>query len=177
MGKVKVQKTLPSKRTIIRAPRSTWIYYLQHIREQNLDVNKNLSFGGLCQKMSPIWKKMGPEEKKPHTLSYIKDKQRYQQDFLNLTDEDRKVLRTHRRIRRKNRIGRPKAAMSTYMLFVKDERPNVVAQNPNISFQEIGRELGRRWKCVDPSTLAAYREKSKLDRVRFVQELAIWNKK
>ena len=181
MGKVKiikhtpVRKTLPSKRSIIRAPRSTWIYFLQHVREKNQLENKNLSFGELCKRMSPKWRDMTPEERKPYTASYIKDKQRYQQDLTNLTDEHRKILRTYKRMRRKNRIGRPKAAMSTYMLFVMVERPRVVAEHPDISFQEIGRELGKRWRCIDPELFLTFQKKSQVDRDRFSQELKVWN--
>lgn len=42
----------------------------------------------------------------------------------------------------------PKGALSGYMFFVKEKRAEVAAQNPEMAFGEIGKELGRLWKEV-----------------------------
>jgi hypothetical protein len=169
-----VNKRLPPKRSIILAPRSTWISFLGSVRAEKREEYKDLTFGELCQALSPIWRKMTEEEKKPHQLNYEKDRDRYHSDLSKLTDKDKKVLRAHRRIRRLLRKGRPKTANSTFMLFVSDERPKVVQDFPGITFKEIGRELGFRWKKLDDTLRAPYLEKAKLDRIRFNAELAKW---
>lgn len=170
----KKEKRLTPKRKIIRAPRSTWISFLSSVREEKRPEHENLSFGALCQLLSPVWQSMTDEQKQPYVETYQRDRQRYQAELLKLNDDDKRVLRAHKRRRRKERVGRPKAALSTYMLFVMNERANVVAQSPDISFQEIGRQLGHRWRSLPDESRAGYVASAKVDRERFDGELKVW---
>jgi len=44
----------------------------------------------------------------------------------------------------------PKRAASAYTYFVKQQRDEIVRQNPNMSFADVGRELGKRWHALAP---------------------------
>jgi hypothetical protein len=165
---------LPSRRNILRAPRSSWIAFLSSIRQEKREEYKDLSFGELCQRLSPIWSSMNVEEKRPFMEQYVLDKARYQRQLKDLSDDDSKVLRAHKRLRKKRRVGRPKAAMSSYMIYVADERSRVTSECPDITFQSIGQELGRRWRSLSDENRLKYTELAFTDRQRFDSELTVW---
>jgi hypothetical protein len=169
-----IKKKLPAKRTIVKSARSVWISFLSKVRAEKRPEHENLSFGELCKLLSPIWKNMSVEDKAPFTETYEMDKARYRAQILNLTDEEKKILRAHKRIRRKRKAGKPKSAVSAYMLSVTALRPDVVANNPTISFQEIGRELGRRWRAMTEDDRAVYTADAKIDRKRYDDEMIAW---
>ena len=168
---------LPSRRNILRAPRSSWIAFLSSIRQEKREEYKGLSFGELCQRLSPIWSSMTTEEKSPFIEQYSLDKARYQRQLKDLSDDDVKVLRAHKRLRKKRRAGRPKAAMSSYMMYVADERARVMTECPDITFQSVGQELGRRWRALADDARCKYTELATIDRQRFDSELVVWKQK
>jgi hypothetical protein len=169
-----IRKKLPPKRTIVKSARSVWISFLSKVRAEKRPEHDNLSFGELCKILSPVWKVMTVEDKQPFMDAYTRDKERYRSQLLNLTDEEKKILRAHKRLRRKRKLGKPKSAVSAYMLSVTALRPEVVAANPAISFQEIGRELGRRWREMSDSDREKYAIDAKVDRKRYDDEMAAW---
>jgi hypothetical protein len=165
---------LPARRNILRAPRSSWISFLSHVRAEKRENLKNIGFGALCQQLSPEWTQMSVEDKRPYVEMYLSDRERYYRQLKDLSIDGIRILRAHKRARRKKRIGRPKAAMSSYMLFVATERKRVVESHPEISFQAIGRELGRRWRELPETDRHTYSQTASVDRVRFDRELLAW---
>ena len=53
----------------------------------------------------------------------------------------------------------PKKPLSPYFLFWQDERLKVKAQFPDYSITEEAKEVGRRWKVIDPALKQAYQQK------------------
>ena len=53
----------------------------------------------------------------------------------------------------------PKKPLSPYFLFWQDERLKVKAQFPDYSITEEAKEVGRRWKVIDPQLKQAYQSK------------------
>lgn len=49
---------------------------------------------------------------------------------------------------------------SGYLLFTKDERPNVVKDNPDMKAKEIMTELGKRWRELSDGEKNKYNAKS-----------------
>jgi hypothetical protein len=173
---VKKKKRLIPKRRIIRGARSSWISFLTDIRNKKLEQHAKLTFGELCQVLSPQWRSMTDDQKEPYVKAYTEDRKRYESDLAQLTEDDKKVLRAHKRKRRKERAGRPRAAFSSYMSFVGTERKNVVAEGcESMTFESIGQELGRRWRELNDNQKSVYVENARVDRERFAVELAAWN--
>lgn len=65
----------------------------------------------------------------------------------------------------------PKGAKSAYVFFCNQERPNVLASNPNLEFTEVGRILGQRWKAADEATKIKYQQMAEADKQRFQSEV------
>lgn len=172
----KVLTKLPPRRTIVKSARSVWISFLSEIRAQKRPEHANLSFGELCKVLSPVWKQMSTEDKKPYVEAYQRDKLRYAQQMANLSEDQKKILRAHKRRKRKLREGKPKASVSAYMLYVCSARPDVVKQNPDISFQEIGKTLGQQWRNLSEEDRKLYNDKALEDRKRYEREIEEWKK-
>lgn len=44
------------------------------------------------------------------------------------------------------------------MLFAKETRPKVIAENPDLTFGEVGKELGARWRALTDAQKAEYKK-------------------
>ena len=56
--------------------------------------------------------------------------------------------------------AKAKKAPSGYLLFNKDERPNVVKGNPDMKAKEVMAELGKRWKEAPDNVKEKYNKMS-----------------
>ncbi|GAA5930695.1 non-histone chromosomal protein 6 [Sporobolomyces koalae] len=66
----------------------------------------------------------------------------------------------------------PKRPLSAYMHFSQAKRAEVREENPDVSFGEIGRLLGAKWKEADAEERAPFEEKAKEDKARYEKEKA-----
>ena len=51
-----------------------------------------------------------------------------------------------------------KKKISSYMLFAKETRPKVIAEKPDLTFGEVGKELGARWRALSEEQKGAYKK-------------------
>lgn len=168
----KKAKKLPPRRNILLGTRSTWINFISTKRAE-LGANAPKSFGELCKTLSSEWHAMTAEQKQPYVEMYEKDRTRYQNEKANLTDEAKATLRAIRRqCRGRRNANRPKPALSAYMFFVKHERRQLAQANPNLTFEQIGGELGRRWRSLSETERAPFNKLSADDKVRHAADVA-----
>ena len=57
----------------------------------------------------------------------------------------------------KKSTTKAKKAPTPYIKFVKKERSLVVKENPKMTFGEIGKELGTRWRALSVEEKAKYK--------------------
>ncbi|CAO1601751.1 Non-histone chromosomal protein 6 [Xanthoria calcicola] len=69
----------------------------------------------------------------------------------------------------------PKRGLSAYMFFANDNRENVRAENEGISFGQVGKVLGERWKALNSKQREPYEAKAKADKERYEKEKAAYN--
>ena len=50
------------------------------------------------------------------------------------------------------------------MMFVMEERPRVVHDNPTMMFADIGRELGKRWRTLDKDRKSIFTQRETINR-------------
>ncbi|MCJ1385641.1 Non-histone chromosomal protein 6 [Xylographa soralifera] len=68
----------------------------------------------------------------------------------------------------------PKRGLSAYMFFANEQRDNVREENPGISFGQVGKVLGERWKALNPKQREPYEAKAKADKERYETEKATY---
>jgi hypothetical protein len=64
----------------------------------------------------------------------------------------------------------PKAPPTAYVLFCKDQRPRVMAENPNADFAESNRKLGELWKGTAEEERLVYSTTAAKLRVEYQKE-------
>ena len=51
-----------------------------------------------------------------------------------------------------------KKKLSSYMLFAKETRPTIKEELPDLTFGEVGKELGKRWRALTDEQKAEYKK-------------------
>merc|ERR1712199_77374 len=60
--------------------------------------------------------------------------------------------------------------MTPFMVFSKETRKILVQENPSLTFSEIGKELGARWRALDEEGRKIFVEKAGEDYQRFLKQ-------
>ena len=59
-----------------------------------------------------------------------------------------KEKKEKKEVKKKKDPNAPKRALAPYMFYCKDQREVLKAQNPDVSFGELGKLLGESWKSL-----------------------------
>ena len=54
--------------------------------------------------------------------------------------------------------GVPKRPPTSYMLFAKEKRPEIIKKSPELTFGEVGKALGDAWKALSDAQKAKYKK-------------------
>jgi len=73
--------------------------------------------------------------------------------------------------KRKRDPNAPKKKQSAYMFFLAKNRERIKAENPGISFGEIGREAGKEWNGLSEAEKEPYNQLSEKDKERYEKEM------
>ncbi|KAL6235569.1 Non-histone chromosomal protein 6 [Aspergillus navahoensis] len=76
--------------------------------------------------------------------------------------------------RKKKDPNAPKRGLSAYMFFANDNREKVREENPGISFGQVGKMLGERWKSLSDKDRKPYEDKAAADKKRYEDEKAAY---
>ncbi|KAH8788458.1 HMG box protein [Diaporthe sp. PMI_573] len=82
---------------------------------------------------------------------------------------------TTRTRRAKKDPNAPKRGLSAYMFFANEQRENVREENPGITFGQVGKLLGERWKALNEKQRAPYEAKAAADKKRYEDEKQAYN--
>ncbi|KAL9100994.1 MAG: hypothetical protein Q9163_003699 [Psora crenata] len=69
----------------------------------------------------------------------------------------------------------PKRGLSAYMFFANENRDSVREEHPGISFGQVGKVLGSRWKALTLKQREPYEAQATADKVRYESEKARYN--
>ncbi|KAI8097424.1 high mobility group box domain-containing protein [Halteromyces radiatus] len=71
----------------------------------------------------------------------------------------------------------PKRPLSAYMFYSQVNRERVKKENPDITFGQIGKILGREWSELSDKEKDQYIEKAKKDKERYDREMTEYKAK
>jgi hypothetical protein len=150
----------PSKKTILshktdknfpKKPSSSYIIFCNEKRPSVKEANPDLGNTELASKMGEMWKAMTESEKAPYVAKAQLAKQEFQSQVSQYNVEHG--------IQEKS--AQPKRPPTAYVLFCADERQNIQKANPEMTPNDVSRELGRIWGVLDPVLKDAYKTKAK----------------
>ena len=87
-----------------------------------------------------------------------------------------KATRPKKTTKKKVKKG-PKRPASAFIFFSKVERPKLRAENPDMAFGEIGKELGKRWKALSDAEKKPYLDQNAKAKAVYAKAKAEWDKK
>ncbi len=65
----------------------------------------------------------------------------------------------------------PKRALSAFMCFSKETRPKVIAENPDLAFGDIGKQIGELWRNLSEEDKEPYNKMSAADKERYTEAM------
>jgi len=61
------------------------------------------------------------------------------------------------------------------MIFVKDRKLALMAENPSTSFRDMMQLVAERWRALTPEEKYHYEKKAQIDKERHAREMEVWN--
>jgi hypothetical protein len=173
LGRVKRPK-------MVARPKTPWIFFLTRSYRKHKDSGGNTPFKQFWTELSPIWKQLDPAEKSEYVQFHEEDKVRYENEMKNLNEEDIRKIDTYKRYCKLKKAVKkgttPKPVITNYMAFARLERPKIRQETPNITFGELGKVLGKRWKNASAEMVAHCNQIVSQDRERYRTEMEMYNK-
>lgn len=75
-----------------------------------------------------------------------------------------------------NYVPPPKKSSSAYIFFSKDERIDIKAKNPNMSFGDITKLVGEKWKKLSDKNKKKFVKMAEDDKERYNKEIEKYKK-
>lgn len=165
-----------------RAPKrnaSAFIIFQSAMRDKFKTENPDLSFGELAQYTSKKFKALEEKERALWEDRAKQDKERYRREMESYVpnqgyDHTGKLISNKTSGKKSSSAkdpNHPKRARGSFVFFTFDERPKILAENPDTTFTELGNIMGKRWRELDAEARKKYEDLAKEDRARFLEEM------
>ena len=122
---------------------------------------------------------MAGDEKSKYEKMAAADKERYAKEMKGYTppagSDDKKKAGAKKKA--KKDPDAPKKAMSAFMYFSNKMRPKIKAENPDISFGDLGKRIGELYRALTPEEKEPYEEMATDDKKRFERANAAYASK
>ncbi|KAL3925224.1 MAG: hypothetical protein SGILL_000549 [Bacillariaceae sp.] len=126
------------------------------------------------------YKSISAEEKAELGKKVALEKERYakeMKDYSPSAEFASSPAAKKKKAKAKKDPNAPKGAKAAYMWFSTENREKVKAENPDLTFGQLGKALGEKWKAMDADDKAPYEEKAKKDKERYKNAMAEYNAK
>jgi hypothetical protein len=162
--------------------KSAYLFFSSKMRPQIKAESPEMKVTEISKVIGLKWGELSEKKKAKYQTEAAADKLRYQEEmkgYVRPSDDElmkQKINQKKRRgpkgdkkPRKKKEPGAPKKALSAYMFFVKEKRSEVKAENPEMSTQDIAKEMGRLWKedFASEEARAAWVEMAQYDKERY----------
>jgi hypothetical protein len=121
-----------------KAPSAFMVFSMEQ-RPTVVAENPDMKFGDVAREIGTRWKALSEKEQAPYKKKAEKGKGKATGKAASGDKTDK-----------------PKQAPSPFMIFSTEQRPTVVAENPDMKFGDIAREIGTRWKALTDKEKAPY---------------------
>ena len=161
------------------------MYFSNDRRPKIKANNPELSFGDLARQVGKEYKLLTAEEKVVYDEKAATDKVRYQKQMANYTppsddgdsDSGSDTKPKGKKKRPKKDPNAPKRGLTAFMYFSNDRRPKIKANNPELSFGDLARQVGKEYKLLTAEEKVVYDGQAAKDKMRYKDQMAIYNNK
>lgn len=132
---------------------------------QTQEKLENESIAERAKRLGQEWRNLSEQQKAPYTNDAKKALDKYNA----LPESQKNPSRTRKKLTKKRfqesqiaaQNWQPKKSKSGYQLYCAEERDHLKTKSPDLTFGEIGKELGRRWASLDPTKKNAFLERAR----------------
>ena len=153
--------------------RTSYIFFCTEHRPLIKEENPDMNTKEITSQLGVQWKALSDKEKKTYVKLAEKDKARYEKEKSEWVDVDvdKEDLEEKKVPSSKKSKGKKKGKKSSkkktnprkksgYILFCQEERESLKEDNPDLSNQQITKELGAMWKALSSEEQAEYNERA-----------------
>ena len=156
-------------------PLTAYICFCTKNRPRVKEENKDANGKELITLLAGEWKKLTDKEKKPYVTMASKDKKRYEKEMASYVPPQETGAPEEKKTRKRKEKdpNQPKRAISAYLFFSQEKRPEVKEEFPNLANKEVFSKLGAMWKALSEKDRAPYDEMARKDKERYNREKGV----
>lgn len=126
---------------------SAYILFGKEKRAEILKRNPLAKVTEVVKEIAQSWKLLNKEERQRFKEAAKKDKERYEREL--------KKLENHSDL-----LKKPKKCLSAYMIFVKETRPQIVDDHPEMGALQVMQEVGKKWQAMTAAERQYFKKKA-----------------
>lgn len=156
---------------------NAYMFFSKEMRPNIMEENPGLGMGEVGKLLGQKYKDLTDEEKAKYEEMAAADKARYEEEMETYEkpedsgDEDESVASGKKKKKKaKKDPNAPKNALTAFMFFNKDMRHKLKEDNPDLSFGDLGRLVGEKFKALTDDEKAKYNKMSEDDKERYARE-------
>jgi len=153
-----------------KRPLSAYMFFCKDSRPGLKEANPELTFGELGKLLGKNWQAMGKTERTPYDESSKKDKERFESEGGSAAIAAAQGKNT--KPKKAAKKGGPKRPLSAYMYFSQAMRPKLKEEEPDLSFAELGKAIGAKWKSATDDEKSKFNKMAATDKQRYKDEVS-----
>lgn len=126
--------------------------------------------------LGEAWKSIDAEEKGKFERMADEDKARYKSEMENYEPPAWAAAGIAKKGKKKDKNA-PKRAMTSFLCFSNEMRPKLKKEHPDMTFAELGRQLGALFRELTPEGKEKYEQMANRDKDRYKQQMADYKAK
>lgn len=158
-----------------KRPASSYMSWLNDNRESIVKKLGTNSVSLVAKEAGQQWKKLSAAKKKPYEAAWVKAKAKYAKDLEDFKAAGGVILKPEKRTRVK-RVKRdpnmPKRPLSSYMLWLQDNRASIVKSMPaGHKVTDVSREAGAQWSKLTAAKKKKYEKAAADAKAKYLEEM------
>ena len=124
--------------SVPKKPLTAYAIFVKKTRKEYIDVRgESKDNNDMMKELGRIWSNLDLTEKKYYEIVASEDKIRYERELKEFEEKGgtKKMLNKNEK--------KPKKCLSAYMIFVREMRPRIVRENPDMKVLHVMKEVGR----------------------------------
>lgn len=151
---------------------SAFMFFSNANRDIVKAQNPGLSFTEIAREIGNRWAVLSQDDRSPYATLAAQDKARYEEEKRLYVPDPKYIAQELRPGKAKKDPNAPKRAMSGFMFFSNHMRPKLKARHPDITFLELGTEIGKLWRGLSNAKRKPYMQLANEDKARYQDEKA-----
>jgi hypothetical protein len=156
--------------------KTAFMYFSNAVRQSVKAENPDASFGDMGKLVGAKWNALPAEEKVKYEKMASSDKERYQREMKDYSPPAESKGAKGKATKKKKDANAPKNSLTSFMFFSQEVRPKLKAEDPDLSFGDLGKKLGELFRALSPQEKEKYEKMAEKDKLRYKEAMAAYSK-